>query len=69
MALRERKGIMDMIEFQSRPPKNRGSVSGFYYTIQTGDKTHPVSHLIVAGNLLEVFYSGQDIKLAAYSHL
>jgi hypothetical protein len=60
---------MDMIEFQSRPPKNRGSVSSFSYTIQTGDKTHPVSYLIVAGNLLEEFYSGQDIKLATYSHL
>jgi hypothetical protein len=69
MALRERKGIMDMIEFQSRRPKSRGSVSGFSYTIQTGHKNHPVSYLIVAWNLLEEFYSGQDIRLATYSHL
>jgi hypothetical protein len=69
MALRERKGIMDVIEFQSRPPKNRGSVSGFSYTIQNGDKAHTVSYLIVAGNLLKGFYGGQDIELATCSHL
>ena len=50
LALRERKGIIDKIEFQSRPP-----VSGFSYTITTGDKAHPVSYLFVAVTLLEGF--------------
>ena len=42
MVLRELTGMIDNTEFQSRPPTNRGSVSGFYYTIQTADKAHTV---------------------------
>lgn len=55
MALKERTGIIDKIEFQSRQPMKRGSVSFFYYTIRTGNKAHPVSYLNVAGTLLDGF--------------